>query len=164
MANVARKSAAQVEATDTPGMTDMSQALESVAAPVREMQENVRRATEKTVEDTRAAYERARLVAEETTTSLEKSYAAAARGVVEFNTRVVDALRANADANFDFARSLFSCKSASEAISLNSEHARKQFEAMSFQARDLATLVQKVADETFEPIKATLEKGLAVRV
>jgi phasin len=135
---------------------------EAASAPVRDMQENVRKATERGVEETRAAYARVKAAAEEATGSLETSYTTASKGIVEFNTKALDAMRANTDAAFDLMKALFSVKSVSEAITLQSEHARKQYEAMSFQAKELANLAQKVATDAAEPIKTTVARTFSV--
>jgi phasin len=131
---------------------------EAASAPVRDLQENVRKATERGVEETRAAYARVKAAAEEATGSLETSYSTASKGIVEFNTKALDAMRANTDAAFELMKALFSVKSVSEAITLQSEHARKQYEAMSFQAKELANLAQKVATDAAEPIKTTVAR------
>jgi phasin len=129
---------------------------EAASGPVRDMQENVRKATERGVEETRAAYARVKAAAEEATGSLETSYSTASKGILEFNTKALEAMRANTDAAFDLVKALFSAKSLSEAITLQSEHARKQYEAMSFQAKELVNLAQKVAADAAEPIKSTV--------
>ena len=74
--------------------------------------------------------------------------------------KMIEALRTNVNANFDFASSLFTVKSPSEVVELSSAHARKQFEALSAQSKELASLVQKVSTETAEPIKAGFNKAL----
>jgi hypothetical protein len=43
-------------------------------------------------------------------------------------------------------------------VELSTSHARKQFEAVSAQTKDLATLAQRVATETTEPIKGSFSK------
>ena len=47
----------------------------------------------------------------------------------------------------------------SEVIELSTAHARKQFEALSAQSRELATLAQKVATEAAEPIKEGMTRA-----
>jgi phasin len=141
-----------------PPEAEVTHIFDAAAAPVREIQENVRKVTEKSVEETRAAYARVKAAAEEATGSLETSYSTASKGIVEFNTKALEAVRANTDATFDLLKALFGVKSMSEAITLQTEHARKQFEALSFQAKELASLAQRVAMDAAEPIKATVAK------
>jgi phasin len=138
--------------------------IEAVSTPVGEVQENVRKAVEKSFADTRASYARAKTAAEEATGALESHYSTAAKGIIEFNTKALEALRANAEANFDFIKSVISAKSVSEFVALQSEHARKQAEAISAQAKDFAALAQKVAAESAEPIKSQIAKALKLPV
>jgi phasin family protein len=49
-------------------------------------------------------------------------------------------------------------KSLPEAISLQTDYARKQFEALSIQMKELAALAQKVVTEAAEPLKAGFDK------
>ena len=138
--------------------------VEAVSAPVAEVQENVRKAVEKSIADTRAAYAKAKTAAEQATGALESSYSTASKGIVEFNAKALEALRANAEANFDFIKSVISVQSVSEFVTLQSEHVRKQAEAISAQAKDFAALAQKVAAESTEPIKSQVAKTLKLPV
>ena len=49
--------------------------------------------------------------------------------------------------------------SFSEVIELSTSHARKQFEAVSEQTKELAALAQKVATESAEPLKSGVTKA-----
>jgi phasin len=137
---------------------------EAFAAPAAEIQDNVRKALEKGVADTRAAYAKAKAAVEETSGALESSCATAAKGVVEFNVKALDALRANAEANFDFLKSIISVKSVPEFVTLQSEHARQQAEAITAQAKEIATLSQKIAADSVEPLKTQFAKTFKLAV
>lgn len=154
--------AAPAPAFDLPKL-DVAKAIETAAAPAREMQESVREAAEKGVAETRAAFARVKAAAEEATDSLEASARLAAEGTLAFNHKLVDALRANSEAQFDLVKALLGVKSWSEAIALNSEHARKQFETVSAQGKDLAALAQKVTQDSFAPLKDGFSKAFAAR-
>jgi hypothetical protein len=54
---------------------------------------------------------------------------------------------------------LFGVKSPSEFLEVSTEHARKQFEPLSEQTKELAALRQKVMLETAEPLKAGAAKA-----
>lgn len=152
---------AQIEELPEP---KFEKAAEAISAPVTEMQTNVRKAVEKGVADTRAAYAKAKAAAEEATGAFEASYSTAAKGCVEFNAKALEALRANAEANFDFIKSVIGAKSVSEFVALQGEHARKQAEAISAQAKEIAALAQKVATESAEPIKSQVVRTLKLAV
>ena len=51
-------------------------------------------------------------------------------------------------------------KSPSELVELSTAHARKQFETLTAQSKELAALAQKVATETAEPIKTGVTKAM----
>jgi hypothetical protein len=46
-------------------------------------------------------------------------------------------------------------------IELSSAHARKQFEALTEQSKELSALAQKVATETVEPIKSGMNRAFS---
>lgn len=156
------ETAAPAPAFDLP-QVDVAKAIETVAAPARELQETVREAAEKGVEETRAAFARAKLVAEEATDSLEQSAKTAAESLLAFNHKLVDAMRANSDAGFDFVKALLGAKSWSQAIELNTAFTRQQFDAINAQGKDLAAFAQQAATEACAPLKDSFSKAFAAR-
>lgn len=131
---------------------DVASAVE-VPAVVREM-------AEKSVQNARETYEKFKANAEETTDLLEDTYSTASRGLAEYNTAALESLRTNVNAAFDYMGALFGAKSVSEAVELSTGHMRKQFDVLSAQTKELTTLAQKVATDTAEPIKASVEKTI----
>ena len=152
---------APVEALAT---SKFEKAVEAASAPIAEMQEKVRKVVEKSVADTRAAYAKAKAAAEEATGAFESSCSNAGKGIVELNTKALETLRANAEANFDFLKSVISIKSASEFVALQSEHVRKQAAAIAAQAKEMSALSQKVATDSVEPIKSHVAKTFKLAV
>lgn len=134
------------------------QAAEAGVSKVTEIHESVRKVAERGLEQTRSAYDQFRTATEEATGSFETSYAAAAKGLHEFNAKAIDALKSNADATFELMKALMSVTTVSEAITLQTEHARKQFEALTLQTKELAEIAKKVATETAEPLKTSVVK------
>ncbi|PZQ83438.1 MAG: phasin [Ancylobacter novellus] len=124
-----------------------------VPAAVREM-------AEKSVQSAREAYEKLKVSAEETTDLLEDTYSTASKGLAEYNAVALESLRTNVNAAFDFVGALFAAKSVSEAVEISTGHVRKQFDVLSAQTKELSTLAQKVATDTAEPIKASVEKTI----
>jgi phasin len=165
MATAVKKSASSSAATsETVSEPVVGKAVESVSAPLVEAQDSVRNVVEKSVVDTRVAYAKAKAAAEEATGALESSCATAAKGIVAFNAKALEALRVNAEANFDFLKSVIGVKSVSEFVALQSEHVRKQAEAISAQAKEMSALSQKIATETAEPIKSQVAKTFKLAV
>jgi hypothetical protein len=82
--------------------------------------------------------------------------------VSDINLKALDAINVNADAQFAFMKALLATKTIAEAITLQGEHAKTQFETMNLQAKEIAALIQQVSTDSVEPIKATLTKSLQV--
>lgn len=115
---------------------------------------------EKGVAQTKQNYEKMKAAAEEATALLETAYSTASKGTTDYGMKAIEIARTNANAHFDFIESLFGVKSPSELVELTTAHARTQFETLSAQTKELATLAQKVATETSEPIKSGVEKAM----
>ena len=143
-----------------------SAAKDAVAAalPVAEIQQSFRSALEKGVVESRAAFAKAKTQAEETASAFEVSFAAAKDGALAINAKALEALRANADANFDFLKSVFAAKSLSDVIALQTEFARKQVETMTSQTKDIGALTQKAMADAVGPIKERMAKSFKIAV
>ena len=114
---------------------------------------------EKSLSHAKDSYEKMKSAAEEATGVLESTYATATKGAADYSLKVIEMARENANATFDFAAGLLGAKTFSEVIELSTTHARKQFETLGEQSKELATLAQKVATEAAEPIKEGMSKA-----
>ena len=108
---------------------------------------------EKGVSQAKEQYEKMKSVAEEATGVLEDTYANASKGAAEYGQKVIDNTRANSNAAFDLFGALLTAKSYAEVVELSTGFARKQFETLTEQAKELSAVAQKAGTETFEPIK-----------
>jgi phasin len=84
--------------------------------------------------------------------AIEQSYSVTIENIRDFNVKMIDMTRANAEAVFDFALQIATAKAPSDIVELWTTHARKQFEVLSEQTKELAALGQKIAGESAEPI------------
>jgi phasin len=134
------------------------------AAPAAEIQESFRSALEKGVVQSRAAFAKAKTAADETANAFEVSLAAAKDGALAINTKAFDALRVNADANFDFFKAVFAVKSLPDLITLQTEFARKQVETIASQTKDFGALAQKAMADAVGPIKEQMARSFKVAV
>jgi phasin len=114
---------------------------------------------EKSLSHAKDNYEKMKSAAEEATGLLEDTYASATKGATDYGMKVIELTRENTNSAFDFATQLLGAKSFSEVVELTSSHARKQFEALSSQGKELATLAQKVATEASQPLKDGMSKA-----
>lgn len=129
--------------------------------PKVEMPAAFREFAERGVAQCKDTYEKMKAAAEEATDVLETTYSTASKGASDYGMKVIEAARTNTNAAFDFANELITAKTLSEVIELSSAHARKQFEALTEQSKELGALAQKVATETAEPIKSGMTKAFA---
>jgi phasin len=132
--------------------------LPNFEIPKMEIPAAFREFAEKSVSQAKENYEKMKSAAEEATDVLEDTYATATKGVSEYGLKVIEAARENTNSTFDFYSSLMTVKSYSDVVELSTAHARKQFETLTAQTKELAALAQKVATETAEPIKGSVTK------
>ena len=135
--------------------------LPNFEIPKMEIPAAFREIAEKSVSQAKETYEKMKSAAEEATDVLEDTYATATKGVSEYGLKCIEAARENTNATFDFYGELMTVKSFSEVVELSTAHARKQFETVTAQTKDLTALAQKVATETAEPIKGSVTKAFS---
>jgi hypothetical protein len=91
--------------------------------------------------------------------AVEQSYAATIENIRDFNVKMIGAARANAEAVFDFALKITTAKAPSDIVELWTEHSHKQFEMLSQQTKELASLGQKIAGESTEPFARSVNQA-----
>jgi len=122
--------------------------------------ESVRALAEKTVTQTREAYERAKDTLEEAVDALERSFDAAGQGATAFNRKLIDITQRNLNASFDLAKRLAGAKNLAEIVEVQSAYVRQQFDALASQAGEIRALSTKIAADAAEPIKAQVARSL----
>jgi phasin len=128
--------------------------------PTAEVPAAFREIAEKSVEQAKASYAKLKAAAEEATDLIEDTYETARAGALEYNTKSLEAVKTNSDAAFSFAKELFAVKTIAEVVELQTAFARKQFEAVTAQIKDLQETAKKVATDTTAPVKAATEKAM----
>ena len=123
-----------------------------------EVPEQMRAFAEKGVSQARDSYAKFKDAAESNNGTIEAVFSSVSKGASEYSAKLMEMMKATTTANLDFAQELIGVKSPTEAMELWTAHAKKQFEAIAAQAKELAELSQKVATETVEPIKANASK------
>src|SRR6202451_3789065 len=129
--------------------------------PKVEMPAAFRNFAERGVAQCKDTYEKMKAAAEEATDVLETTYSTASKGASDYGMKVIETARINTNAAFDYAGALLAARTLSEVIELSSAHARKQFETLTEQSKELGALAQKVATETAEPIKSGMSKAFS---
>ena len=123
-----------------------------------EVPEQVRAFAEKGVSQARESYTKFKDAAETHNSTIEAVFTTATKGATDYSAKLLDMVKANTNATFDFAQELVGAKSLPQAMELWSAHAKKQVETITAQTKELAELTQKIATETAEPIKAGASK------
>jgi len=123
-----------------------------------EVPASVREFAEKGAEQAKDTYTKIKAATDEASDAFEGAYTTATKGVSSLGLKVLESARANANASFDHAISLFGAKTISDVIELNTAFLRKQTETTTVQVKEFGELAQKVANETIAPVKAQVEK------
>ena len=100
----------------------------------------------------REAVDRGTAAAEQATRQAEQSYSSAAEGIRNFNAKLLDIAQANTMAGMNFVSELTRVKGPTEAFEVWSRHAESHLQRLSEQSQELATLLQRIASSSTEPL------------
>lgn len=142
------------------GQDAIAKASEAAAGLNMAVPEAVRALAEKTVTQSREAYEKAKDSMEAAVETLEKSLDKAGQGAQAINRKVIDIAQKNLNSSFDLAKELAGAKNMAELVELQAAYARKHFETLMGQAEEIRTLSAKVANESAEPFKAHVTRSM----
>lgn len=131
------------------------------AADMAGMQDNLRKAASKTIEQGRVAFERMKEASDEATHTIEASLAASSKGAAELASKALEVAKFNANATFDHLKALASAKTLADAVSMHGQFIRTQSEAAVSQAKEFAELARKAATDAAAPIQAQIKKAQA---
>jgi phasin len=124
----------------------------------------VRALAEKTVAQTRQAYDRSFDAFEASLMTFERSFEVAGQGAAAFNRKIVDIARRNIDVSFDLATSLAGAKDLADVVELQSAFWREQFGLLTVQAEEVHALSTKMTADVAEPIKSQMARGTVATV
>ncbi len=156
----APKTTAKPKTPAAPGAFELPKfEMPNFEMPKMEIPAAFREMAEKSVSQAKETYEKMKSAAEEATDMLEDTYATATKGASDYGLKLIEAMRENTNATFDFYTELMTVKSLSEVVELSTAHARKQYDAVTAQAKELAAIAQKVATDTSEPFKEGVSKA-----
>ena len=108
----------------------------------------------------KASFAQVKTASEEMTEALCDACSTNARRAGDYSTRVIAISNANTTSALEFSSQLADARSFVDLVNLSIAQSRKTFEATSAQNRELWDLAQKVATETAEPIKQSLNRVL----
>lgn len=119
---------------------------------------------EKTVAQTRDAYERSNKVLETNLETIEKSFDAAGQGALTLNHKIMEIAQRNLNSGFELAKQLAGAKNLAEIVELQSAYWQKQVEAFTSQAEEVRSLATKVAADAAQPTKEHVKRSQGSRV
>src|SRR5437764_15033922 len=102
-----------------------------------EVPEQMRAFAEKGVSQARDSYAKFKDAAETHNGTMEAVFTTASKGASEYSAKLLEFLKANTTSSLDFAQELFGVKTPAAVLELWTSHARKQFETLSAQAKEL---------------------------
>ncbi|WP_182086837.1 phasin family protein [Aureimonas sp. ME7] len=123
------------------------------------MGEAFRTMTQKSIEQSRQAYDRMKSAADQASQTLEATIENAHAGSLNLTKRALEGMRAQAEMNFSHLEKLASAKSMAEFIELQTSFLRRQVELAADQAKELQTLSQSVAQDVVRPAREAAEKA-----
>ena len=118
--------------------------------------EQFREMAEKSATQSKEVYEKMTAATGQTADVMQNCYLAAAKGVQDYNNKLIEFTHANTKAAFDFAQRMSGVKSPSEFVELSTKLAQQQLTTLTEQTRQLAALAQQVTLATAEPLKTSL--------
>lgn len=128
---------------------------------VFELPTSVREAAEKSLDQSRQAYENFKGTTDEVASVVEDQAQAVADSTAALNLKALDFAQNNLDSTFELARNLLATKDLGEAVELQLAFAAKQIEALNSQAREFGNLTTKAAKDAAKPYGAQVEKAIS---
>jgi len=118
-----------------------------------------RKAIETGSAQTKRAFEKLTAATADATNLTKDSYSTAVRHAQDYNVKFIEFAQTNTEAAFEFVQQLTAVTSPTEFFELSTNHSRKQFETLTEQARELATLAQRVLSATAERVETDAAKA-----
>ncbi|MFV2092769.1 MAG: phasin family protein [Hyphomicrobiales bacterium] len=126
-----------------------------------EMPASVRKAAEKSLDQSRQTYDNFKGATEEVAGLVENQAQVVADSTTALNLKALDIAQNNLNSTFDLARNLLGSKDLGEAVEMQLDFARKQIEALNGQAMEFGNLTTKAAKDAAKPYGAQMEKAMS---
>ncbi len=92
-------------------------------------------------------------VTQQSLSQMERGVSTSLESVRDFNRKMIELMRANTDATFDFAENLIAAKSPTDVLETWRSFAEQQGQTFQKQSQELTALTQTVAQETMQPVR-----------
>ena len=107
----------------------------------------------------KVSFDKAKAATNEGADLFKDSYATAVKGATDYSLKFMEITRANTNTAFDYAHAMLAVKSVPEFLEMSTAHARKHFEMMTAQTKELTALAQKLTTDITEPLKTGVTKA-----
>ena len=115
---------------------------------------------DKTTRAARETFEKGSAATQQSARGAQESFSAVAEGIRDFNVRLMEMAQLNTVAALDFAREMSTAKGPADAAALWSSHAKRQFETLTEQSKELTALAQRIATSAPSRLRAALRQAL----
>ena len=123
-----------------------------------EVPQAMRDLAERNIAQMRETYERSKDALEGVVQSWERSFDATNQGAVALNRKIIDIAQRNINSGFDLAKGLAGAKNLAEAMELQADYWRKQFDTLAAQTEEVRTLSAQVAADATKPMKRGMDE------
>jgi phasin len=113
-----------------------------------EVPDSFRELMKVSIEQTKRAFDTFAATSEKTWKTFETRSQTATSGLRSLNEKIAEITRNNAEANFNLAMKLTETKDVSQAMELQTEHARKQMESFVHQLEEIRDLAAQVIQDS----------------
>lgn len=156
----AKAAPAAADKTAATDKTSKKEAADLFAFPAFDVPPAMRDFVENSLMQSKDSYDKFKVTAEETTVELEKTIEKTRNGVMEFNSKAIEAVQENTDATLSHVKDVFAVKSLAEVLELQTAFVKKQMDVMQAQAETFKSMTTKLSEETSEPYQAAFQKSV----
>jgi phasin len=147
------------DTTEKPRETYYFKTIEGMTLDT-ELPQAARQLAEKSLAQTREAYERSKSALEAALDTLARSFDSLGQGTAALNRKVIEIAHRNVSSGFDLAGSMATAKNLAEVVELRAIYWRKQFSSLAAQAEEVRELSAQLAADMAAPIKEHVSRSM----
>ena len=147
------------DTAERPRETYYYKTIEGIT-PDTALPQAARELAEKSLAETRDAYERSKSALEAALDTLARSFDSLGQGSAALNRKIIEIAHRNVSSGFDLASSLATAKNIAEVVELRAICWRKQLSSLAAQAEEVRELSIKLAADMAAPVKAHVSRSM----
>jgi phasin len=138
-------------------MSAMTAYVQNSAPKTADAPQVFRDVAEKGSAQAKAYFEKMSATTSDVANHMKNACSTSLMGAQDYSAKVLEFAHVNINAAFEHATKLSAVKSPAEFFALSNDHMRQQFEALSRQAQELASIARKMTAATTQSIRAGTE-------